>query len=292
MIRSCRTRRRPFSRGVCSAEESSCTPRPRTNVGRADRPTSPWPSSAWSTVAICIAFAEVAVAFEDELAELLSSLPGLFDPLWRIAFWAPLVYAVALLLIAALRDRRALARDILGSIVLAVIVTAVIAALVMDDDRGVIELLLDIDGPPVFPPLALVVATAAISTSSPHLSRPFRHLGRWLIGSQVIAVLLVQAAVPSGAIAAFAVGTLAAAARSPRLRLAGRPADRVADQAGPRRARRLRRRPRPGGDAVGRRRAVRGERSARAVARQGVRPRRVGCPAADVAVADGLVPGW
>ena len=94
---------------------------------------------------------------------------------------------------------------------LAAAVTAVIAALVMDDDRDVIELLLDTDGPPVFPPLALVVATAAISTSSPHLSRPFRHLGRWLVGSQLVAVVLVQAALPSGAIAGFAVGTLAAA---------------------------------------------------------------------------------
>lgn len=165
-----------------------------------------------ATVAICIAYAEVAVAFEDELSRLLSSLPGLFEPLWRIAFWMPVVYAVALLLIAALRGRRALARDILGSIVLAAVVTAVIASLVMDDDRAVIELLLDTDGPPVFPPLALVVATAAISTSSPHLSRPFRHLGRWLIGSQLVAVVLVQAALPSGAIAGFAVGTLAAAA--------------------------------------------------------------------------------
>ena len=164
-----------------------------------------------ATLAICVAFAEVATAFEAELTELIGSLPGLFEPLWRIAFWAPLVYAIALLLIAALRGRRALARDILGAVVLAVLITALVAALVMDDGRGVVELLLDVNGPPVFPPGALVAATAAISTSSPHLSSPFRHFGRWLIGCQLLAAVPIQAAVPSGAVAAFAIGTLAAA---------------------------------------------------------------------------------
>jgi glycosyltransferase 2 family protein len=164
-----------------------------------------------ATLAICIGFAEVAQAFEAELSELIDSLPGLFEPLWRAAFWAPLAYAAALLVIAALRNRRDLARDILLSIVLAVVGTALIATLVMDDDRSVVDLLFDVNGPPVFPPGALVAATATISTSSPHLSRPFRHLGRWLIGGQLIAAVVVQAAVPSGAIAAFAVGTLAAA---------------------------------------------------------------------------------
>ena len=56
--------------------------------------------------------------------------------------------------------------------------------------------------------------------------------------SQLIAALFVQAAVPSGAIAAVAVGTLSAAIVHLVVRVAGRPADRVADQARSRRARR------------------------------------------------------
>ena len=162
-------------------------------------------------VAICIGYAEVAGGFEADVIDLIDSLPGLLEPLWRITFWAPLVYSIVLLGIALLRGRHPLARDIFGSFVIAVLTTAVIAAFVMDDDRGVSALLLDVNGPPVFPPGALVVATAAISTSSPHLSRPFRHFGRWLIASQLIAALFVQAAVPSGSVAALATGTLAAA---------------------------------------------------------------------------------
>ena len=162
-------------------------------------------------VAISIGLAEVAGGFETSVIELLDSLPGLFEPLWRITFWAPLVYSIVLLGIAMLRGRHALARDIFGSFVIALLTTAVVSSFVMDDARNVLELLRDVDGPPVFPPGALVVATAAISTSSPHLSRPFRHFGRWLIGCQLMAALFVQAASPSGSVGALAVGTLAAA---------------------------------------------------------------------------------
>ncbi len=164
-----------------------------------------------TTVAVCVAFAEVASTFEAEVLVLIDAIPNLFEPLWRIAFWAPVAYSVVLVVVAVARGRRALVRDSIGSVVLAILVTAVIAALVMDDDRGVFELLFDVDGPPVFPPGPVVLATAVISTSSPHVSRPFRHFGRWLTASQVLAALFVQAAVPSGAVAAVAIGTLSAA---------------------------------------------------------------------------------
>jgi uncharacterized membrane protein YbhN (UPF0104 family) len=164
-----------------------------------------------TTVALCIAFAEVAATFEAELLNLIDAIPDLFEPLWRLAFLGPIAYAVVLVVVAIARGRRALVRDSIGSVVLAILLTALIAALVMDDERSVFELLFDVNGPPVFPPGPLVVATAVISTSSPHVSQPFRHFGRWLTASQVIAALFVQAAVPSGAIAAVAIGTLSAA---------------------------------------------------------------------------------
>ena len=39
----------------------------------------------------------------------------------------------------------------------------------------------DADGPPSYPPGALTLSAAVISTASPHVSRPFRHFGRWLV---------------------------------------------------------------------------------------------------------------
>ena len=160
----------------------------------------------------------------------------------------------------------------------------------MDDDRGVFELLFDVNGPPVFPPGALVVATAVISTSSPHVSRPFRHFGRWLIASQVIAALFVQAAVPSGAIAAVAIGTLSAAiihlvAGSPggrptesRIRLALAELGVYVDELAPAAMQ-------SAGVVL-----FEGRDRTRSAARQGLRARRLGCPAAHLAVAQPVVP--
>src|SRR4029079_11018053 len=61
-----------------------------------------------------------------------------------------------------------------------------------------------------FPPGALTLAVAMLSTASPHLSRPFRHFRRWLIGGQFVAGLLLGAATVTGVLAATAIGLLAA----------------------------------------------------------------------------------
>ncbi len=88
---------------------------------------------------------------------------------------------------------------------------AIVAAIVMDDDAGISDLLFDVDGPPYFPPGLLVLATAVMSTASPHLSRPFRNFGRWLIPFQLVGTIMLGVALPSGASAAIAVGLFAAA---------------------------------------------------------------------------------
>ena len=211
MIRSCRRRpsanasRRLTGRGLQLYASAQAEPRAR-------RPTDIALAIVSATaVALCVAFAEVASTFEADLLALIDSIPDVFEPLWRLAFLAPVAYSVVLIFVAFARGRRALVRESIGSIVLALLLTAAIAALVMDDGRSVFELLFDVNGPPVFPPGAVVVATAVISTSSPHVGRPFRHFGRWLTALQLLAALFVHAAVLSGAVAAVAIGTLSAA---------------------------------------------------------------------------------
>ncbi len=94
---------------------------------------------------------------------------------------------------------------------LALLFAAVVVELAMDDGRTMLELLTDVDGPPVLPPTVCAVAVAVIATASPHLSRPVRHLGRWLIGLQVVASLFLGAAELSGALAGVGIGYVAAA---------------------------------------------------------------------------------
>jgi uncharacterized membrane protein YbhN (UPF0104 family)/tRNA A-37 threonylcarbamoyl transferase component Bud32 len=177
---------------------------------RARRPTDLALGIA-SLVAIIITgtLSELIAGFEDSLMEAIEEISGLLDPLWKLAFWAPVVWGAVLVVVALIRHRRTLARDLVAAAVVGVGLVVVIAAIV-DSDQSVSDLLLDTNGPPVFPPGALVVATAMLSTASPHLSRPFRHLGRWLILSQLFAAVMLAAAQPTGALAAVAIGSLAA----------------------------------------------------------------------------------
>src|SRR4029077_8439976 len=59
---------------------------------------------------------------------------------------------------------------------------------------------------------SVAVAAAAISSASPHLTLPFRHFGRWLIGLQFLGVVMLSATGPTGAASGLMLGLLAAAA--------------------------------------------------------------------------------
>jgi uncharacterized membrane protein YbhN (UPF0104 family) len=150
-------------------------------------------------------------SLDESFSGVVAEIPEFFEPLWRLAFWASVIWATTLIVTAVARRRWALTRDLLIAAALSIALAAAVAAVVMDDGRGIAELLLDVDGPPTFPPGALVVATAVMSTASPHLSRPFRHLGRWLIPFQLVGTILLGIALPAGASGALALGLLAAA---------------------------------------------------------------------------------
>ena len=162
-------------------------------------------------VIVCSVLSQIGRELDLELAELLESFPGLLEPLWRVTAWAPIGWALVLVVAAVARGRRALARDLVASTGTSIALALVVAAIVADEAGGVVTGIADLDGPPSFPPGALAVATAVIATASPHLSRPFRHLGRWLLIGQLVALLFFGASLFSGAVAAIAVGLLSAA---------------------------------------------------------------------------------
>ena len=162
-------------------------------------------------VLIAATAAEVFASFDDSFTAVTDEIPEFFSPVWRLMFWAPAAWSAALLVLTLVRRRWAMARDLLLAPVIAVILTSLVAWLATDSGRGLDDVLFDVDGPPVFPPGLLVVTTAVMSTASPHLSRPFRHLGRWLIAAQALAAILLGASLPAGVAAAVATGLLAAA---------------------------------------------------------------------------------
>ena len=91
-----------------------------------------------------------------------------------------------------------------------------------------------------------------ISTASPHLSRPFRHFGRWLIGLQFAGSLLLGADDGHRRHRGHRHRPARRRRRAPRRRLARRPPDGVAHPPGAGGPRRRRRGPGAGVDAAAR----------------------------------------
>ena len=143
-------------------------------------------------------------------ADFVTSIPNVLDPVWKVLFWAPVAWAAMLLIISLLRDRLPLARDMVLAGIGSLVIAIVTAAIVTGDAWNVITVFGDPNGPPTFPPGALTLAVALLSTASPHLSRPFRHFGRWLLIGQFVGTLLLGGATLTGGLGAIAAGLLAA----------------------------------------------------------------------------------
>src|SRR5687768_5987824 len=66
-------------------------------------------------VVIAALTSKLLVELEESFADLVADVPAFFDTLWRLAFSAPVVWAVVLIVAAVLRGRGALTRDLLAA---------------------------------------------------------------------------------------------------------------------------------------------------------------------------------
>jgi uncharacterized membrane protein YbhN (UPF0104 family) len=100
----------------------------------------------------------------------------------------------------------------MGGAVIAVLIAAFTAWASGRETWAVVTRFADFHGPPAFPPGAITLAAATIAVAAPHLSRPFRHLGRWLLGGQVVGISMLGGAGVGACLTAISVGLLAGAA--------------------------------------------------------------------------------
>jgi uncharacterized membrane protein YbhN (UPF0104 family) len=152
-----------------------------------------------------------AQELEGGIAALVNSLPVVLDGLWTLAYDVPIVWAGALLVIALVaRGRKALLRDQL----LALVIAGALGALL---HRGVEGSWPSVDwtfatGPPALVPSArLALAAAVLVTSAPHLSRPLRYVGRWVLTFGAFGSVFTAVSTPGGTAAAVLIGAMAAA---------------------------------------------------------------------------------
>ena len=106
---------------------------------------------------------------------------------WEIAYDLLIVWSVVLLLLALFAPgRKRLFLDEVLAVGLGLGSAIVVAAIGGTDTSTSLEGLLNSSSPPIYLGTRIAVATAVIVTASPHLARPLRHVGRWLIALGIV----------------------------------------------------------------------------------------------------------
>ena len=180
-----------------------------TDAARARRPTDViWFVLAAVGLGLVSLFAPDRTAVDAATSRLVKDLPGLLGWFWEIAHDLLLLWPLVLLIASVVaRHRLFLLRDqVLGGAFALGVVT-----LIAGGWSAVVDGLTGSDPPPVYPAVRVAIASALIVTTSPHLGRPVRRVGRWMIGLGAFAAIALGLALPLGAVAGFAIGIGSAA---------------------------------------------------------------------------------
>jgi uncharacterized membrane protein YbhN (UPF0104 family)/tRNA A-37 threonylcarbamoyl transferase component Bud32 len=150
-----------------------------------------------------------------DVIQLFSSLPGGLIPEFRSLQAVGTLWALGLVVVAAVVGRRwRLARDLL----LAGVVAWGLSRVLGSDVVGQIGLhaslrtLTHSGGTPNFPTVRLAVLVAVVATAGPYVARPTRRLGQVLVVAFVVAGMYAGTAYPDDLVAALVVGWGIAAA--------------------------------------------------------------------------------
>lgn len=145
---------------------------------------------------------------EAALDEALRDLPGLFDPIWALAYDLLAVAALTCWALALLRGRWRLAFAMTATILVALAGAGLVNdGLGIDDLGDAFAIGGSVDGVPA----QFVVALAMTSVAARELSRPFRAAARRLLSAGTLGLFLLPVTTPFRALAAVLLGLGAAA---------------------------------------------------------------------------------
>ena len=150
-------------------------------------------------------------ALELALLRFLSAIPNWLDPVW--SFLADLVWLWALVLGAtALVSRRLfVVGQAIAGLVVGVVVGVIAARIAVDSWPDVTDAFFGTSRAPEFPDVRVAASVAVITTISPHLIRPLRTFGRWVLILGVVGAAIAGTGTPGGVLAAVLIGVIAAA---------------------------------------------------------------------------------
>jgi uncharacterized membrane protein YbhN (UPF0104 family)/tRNA A-37 threonylcarbamoyl transferase component Bud32 len=143
---------------------------------------------------------------------LVRELPGLFGWFWELSYDLLITWTLVLIAFAlfAHRRKRLLFEELLAGAV-AVGCALVAGWLAGTDWSDSFKAVAASGSPPIYLAVRLALATAVVVAASPYMARPFRYLGRSVVGIGAAAGIALGTSLPIGMVAAFAVGIGSAA---------------------------------------------------------------------------------
>jgi uncharacterized membrane protein YbhN (UPF0104 family) len=146
------------------------------------------------------------------VTNLVQGLPGLFGWFWELSYDLLLAWTLVLVALALFaRGRKRLLFEELLAGGLAAGVALLAGWLAGTDWSESVKAVAASGAPPVYLAVRLALATAVVVMASPSMARPFRYLGRAVVGIGAVAGIALGTALPIGMVAAFAVGIGSAA---------------------------------------------------------------------------------
>lgn len=151
---------------------------------------------------------------DQSIASLLDQSPGVIDWAWEMSYTLLLVWVVVLLLAPVVRNGQGRLRLLVDyglALVVSLVVSVGIGVAGGTTAEGSLAALVTAAPPPVYAAVRLALATAVIVTASPHVTRPFRAVGRVIVALGAVSAVALQVAHASGVVAGLAIGVGTAA---------------------------------------------------------------------------------
>ena len=143
---------------------------------------------------------------------LVQALPGLFGWFWELSYDLLIAWTLVLITLAlCARGRKRLLFEELLAGALAVGFALVVGWLAGTDWSESFKAVAASGAPPIYLAVRLALATAVVVMASPYQARPFRYLGRSVVGLGAVAGIALGTSLPIGMVVAFAVGIGSAA---------------------------------------------------------------------------------
>lgn len=179
----------------------------------ADAPRERRPTDAGIVVLGVVAVALLSIAapgpteLDKKLKDAIAALPGLLGWFWESTYAAALLWALVVVVAAlATNHRRVLFLEQLGAMVLALGFGGLVAVIEGSTWSDVWASLVSHDSSTVYPAVRFTLVVAVVAVTAPHLSRPMRRLGIWIVALGGLGALALDIDTPLGLIAGLVLG--------------------------------------------------------------------------------------